>query len=126
VPAFPRCGTVPVNQGRCLEALSTHNVRIAFGNGCDHLGYVAAKCNGGFISCNMGLSGGDWTNTAVYSYLANSPLVGNIGFQHNGQTVMTTTKNYDYLNRLTAIHQRDAGPNQNPVASFDYMEGVRP
>jgi len=63
---------------------------------------------------------GDGTNTAVYTYLANSPLVSNIGFQHNGQTVMTTSKTYDYLNRLTAIHQRDAGPNLNPVASFDY------
>lgn len=61
-------------------------------------------------------------NTAVYAYLANSPLVGNIAFQHNGQTVMTTTKTYDYLNRLTAIQsQRDAGPNYgNPVASFNY------
>jgi len=83
----------------------TLHTQFAFGHGGDHLGYVAAKCNGGFISCNMGLSGGDWTNTAVYSYLANSPLVGNIGFQHNGQTVMTTSKTYDYLNRLTAIHQ---------------------
>jgi hypothetical protein len=35
---------------------------------------------------------GDGTNTAVYSYLANSRLVGNIGFQHKGQTVMTTGK----------------------------------
>ena len=64
---------------------------------------------------------GDGTNTAVYSYLANSRLVGNIGFQHNGQAVMTTTKTYDYLNRLTAIHQRDAGPNYgNMGASFNY------
>ena len=60
---------------------------------------------------------GDGTNTAVYTYLANSPLVGNIGFQHNGQTVMTTTKSYDYLNRLTAI---SSAAGSSPMASFNY------
>ncbi len=46
---------------------------------------------------------GDGTNSASYGYLANSPLVGGITFQRNGQTVMTTTKQYDLLNRLTSI-----------------------
>ncbi len=46
---------------------------------------------------------GDGTNVASYGYLANSALVGNIGFQRNGTTVMTTTKQYDLLNRLTSI-----------------------
>lgn len=59
----------------------------------------------------------DGTNSAVYTYVANSPLVGNIAFEHNGQTVMTTSKMYDYLNRLTAI-QSMAG--STPVASFNY------
>jgi len=59
----------------------------------------------------------DGTNSAVYTYLANSPLVGDIAFQHNGQTVMTTTKQYDYLNRLTAIQNT---ANYSPVASFNY------
>jgi hypothetical protein len=77
---------------RMIGGSFTLHTQFAFGYGGDHLGYVAAKYNGGFISCNMGLSGGDWTNTAVYSYLANSRLVGNIGFQHKGQTVMTTGK----------------------------------
>ncbi len=45
----------------------------------------------------------DGTNTAIYSYIANSPLVGNIVFQQNGTTRMTTTKQYDFLNRLTSI-----------------------
>ena len=45
----------------------------------------------------------DGTNNAVYTYVANSPLVGQIVFKHNGATRMTTTKAYDYLNRLTQI-----------------------
>ena len=42
-------------------------------------------------------------NSAGYGYLANSPLVGQILFTNNGTVRMTTTKQYDYLNRLTAI-----------------------
>ena len=43
------------------------------------------------------------SNPLPVTSIANSPLVGQITFQHNGQTVMTTTKQYDYLNRLTGI-----------------------
>ena len=50
----------------------------------------------------------DGTNSASYGYLANSPLVGQITFKQNGATRMTTTKQYDFLNRLTAI-QSSAG-----------------
>jgi hypothetical protein len=42
-------------------------------------------------------------SSATYSYLANSPLVGQIAFANGGQTRMTTTKQYDHLNRLTSI-----------------------
>ena len=59
----------------------------------------------------------DGTNTANYSYVANSSLVGSIAFQRNGQTLMTTTKTYDFLNRLTAI-QSSAG--FTPFTSFAY------
>jgi hypothetical protein len=41
--------------------------------------------------------------TAAYSYLANSPLVSQIVFKENATTRMTTTKQYDLLNRLTTI-----------------------
>jgi RHS repeat-associated protein len=37
------------------------------------------------------------------TYLANSPLVGQIAFAHSGATLMTATKTYDNLNRLTGI-----------------------
>jgi RHS repeat-associated protein len=46
---------------------------------------------------------GDGTNIAIYTYLPNSSLVGAMAFQHNGQTVMSTSKQYDLLNRLTSI-----------------------
>lgn len=38
-----------------------------------------------------------------YGYLTNSPQVSTVTFQHNGATVMTTSKTYDYANRLTNI-----------------------
>jgi hypothetical protein len=41
--------------------------------------------------------------TVAYSYLANSPLVSQITFKQSGTTQMTTTKQYDYLNRLSSI-----------------------
>ena len=31
-------------QGHCSEAVSLHNTRIAFGEGCDRLSYVSAYC----------------------------------------------------------------------------------
>ena len=37
---WPPRGTVPVNQGRRWEYFSIHDIRIAFGNGCDHSSYV--------------------------------------------------------------------------------------
>jgi YD repeat-containing protein len=52
-------------------------------------------------------------NTAGYSYLANSPLVGQIAFANDGAVRMTTTKQYDYLNRLTGIASA-------PASSFNY------
>jgi len=42
-------------------------------------------------------------NTAEYSYVDNSPLVSTITYKQNGTTRMTTTKQWDLLNRLTNI-----------------------
>ncbi len=42
-------------------------------------------------------------HSATYSYLASSPLVEAITFKQGTQTRMTTTKRYDYLNRLLSI-----------------------
>ena len=41
--------------------------------------------------------------SATYTYLANSPLVSQVSFANSYMTVMTTAKQYDYVNRLTQI-----------------------
>ncbi|MEI6394028.1 MAG: RHS repeat-associated core domain-containing protein [Verrucomicrobiota bacterium] len=41
--------------------------------------------------------------SATYSYLAKSPLVSQIAFKQGTTTRMTTTKQYDYLNRLQSV-----------------------
>jgi RHS repeat-associated protein len=44
-----------------------------------------------------------------------------IVFQHNGQTVMTTTKQYDLLNRLTGISSFGGASSASPISSFNYQ-----
>jgi RHS repeat-associated protein len=56
----------------------------------------------------------DGTNSATYSYLANSPLVGQIAFKSNTVARMTTSKQYDFLNRLSAI-------SSTPSNAFTYQ-----
>lgn len=58
-------------------------------------------------------------NSATYSYLANSPLVSQITFKSNSVTAMTTSKTYDYLNRLTAISSSGSA-GVPPAISFNY------
>ena len=41
------------------------------------------------------------TNKATYSYLANSPLVDHITFTNGSTTRMVSTRQFDFLNRLT-------------------------
>jgi RHS repeat-associated protein len=54
---------------------------------------------------------------ATYSYLANSPLVNQITFKQ-GQTVrMTTTKQFDYLNRLLSA---SSAPSAGSSLTFNY------
>jgi len=50
--------------------------------------------------------------------LANSTALGQIAFANGGQTRMTTTKQYDYLNRLTSI---SSAPSAAAVVSFAYQ-----
>jgi hypothetical protein len=56
----------------------------------------------------------DTTNSATYSYLANSSLVGQIAFKSNTVARMSTSKQYDYLNRLTSI-------SSTPSNAFSYL-----
>jgi hypothetical protein len=56
------------------------------------------------------------THLATYSYIANSPLVGQIAFSTGGSARMTTIKQYDYLNRLTGVASTPGGTGLQPVA----------
>jgi RHS repeat-associated protein len=59
----------------------------------------------------------DGTNNGIYSYIANSPLVSQITFRSNTLTRMTTSKSYDFLNRLTQI---SSAPSGAAPLSFNY------
>lgn len=59
----------------------------------------------------------DGTNSATYSYLANSPFVQQIVFTQNGATRMITTNGYDNLNRLT---RKSSVPSAASPITFDY------
>jgi RHS repeat-associated protein len=59
---------------------------------------------------------GDW---AAYTYLANSPLVSQIMFKQGATTRMTTTKKYDFLNRLTQIASAPSA-GSNIASSYTY------
>lgn len=59
-------------------------------------------------------------NSAAYSYLANSPLVEQIVFKRNGAPVMTTTKQFDFLNRLSSIGSINSQPSTLNSFSYSY------
>jgi RHS repeat-associated protein len=62
----------------------------------------------------------DGTHSATYTYLPNSPLVSNIVLATSGTTKMTTKKNWDNLNRLTAIsNQISAGSPISYVYAYN-------
>ncbi len=58
-------------------------------------------------------------NSATYSYVANSPLVSQITFKESGLTRMTTTKQWDYLNRLTQISSAPGAAYTSPL-TYNY------
>jgi len=58
------------------------------------------------------------SDTATYSYVANSPLVSQITFKQSGTTRMTTTKQYDNLNRLTQI---SSVTSASSAVNFNYQ-----
>ena len=65
----------------------------------------------------------DGTTTATFTYIANSPLVSQIAFTQSGQPRMTTTKQYDALNRLTSIVSLPQTPDAIPQtlsSAYDY------
>jgi RHS repeat-associated protein len=62
----------------------------------------------------------DGTNSATYSYLANSPLVSQILFKQAAATRITTTQQYDYLNRLQQISAAPSGGQLGTVYAYQY------
>ena len=71
----------------------------------------------GYDNASRLLTVGDGTNSATYSYLANSALVSNIVFKQSSTTRMTTTKQYDNLGRLTDITSWVGTPGSGVRAS---------
>lgn len=58
--------------------------------------------------------------SAGYTYLANSPLLNQVTFKQSGTTRMTTTRQWDFLNRLGSIGSVPAAANQLPL-SYGYL-----
>lgn len=61
----------------------------------------------------------DGTYSTAYSYLANSRLAGQLTMKESSTTRVTTTKTYDFLNRLAAIVSQPSGSGESLV-SFAY------
>jgi RHS repeat-associated protein len=61
----------------------------------------------------------DGAYSAAYNCLANSPLVSQITLRSNSFVAMTTTKQYDYLNRLLNISSQPSASGEQ-VVSFGY------
>ena len=62
-------------------------------------------------------------NSATYFYVANSPLIDHIQFKNGANLTMTTTRQYDKLNRLSGISSvRNQAPFPGPAAfPFNYQ-----
>ena len=61
----------------------------------------------------------DGVNNAAYGYLANSPLVNTVTFRQNTTTRLTTTKSYDFLNRLTSV---SSSPSSSISFGYQYNQ----
>jgi RHS repeat-associated protein len=75
-------------------------------------GFTYHPTSGRFYTATHG------TYTATYSYVPNSTLVGQVDFRNSGVTHLSTSRQYDYLNRLISI-QNNVGAS--PVTSYAYQ-----
>jgi RHS repeat-associated protein len=65
----------------------------------------------------------DGTFNSTYTYLANSPLIGQITHRQSSTVRMTETRQYDLLNRLTSITSTPASAAELPVGfSYQYNQ----
>ena len=74
----------------------------------------------GFDTASRLLTVTDGTNNATYAYLANSPLISQITLKSNTTTRMTTTRQYDFLNRLQSISSSPSSSSASLI-SFSYL-----
>ncbi len=101
-----------------FDALNRRSSVSALGPGSTALATAAYRYDA--ASRLYGVS--DGTNSATYSYLANSPIVGQIAFQQSGATRMMTQKTYDYVNRLTSTATLNA--QASTLSSFQYQNNA--
>ena len=64
----------------------------------------------------------DGVYSAGYSYVANSPLVSQVAFRSNSTTRMTTSKSYDYLNRLLSTSSTNSTAGVLASFAYDYSD----
>jgi len=95
------------------DSLNRRTVLAALSNGAPYFIYTYA-----FDSASRLTNVSDGTYQADYIYLANSPLVSQIIMRSNSTVRMTTTKEYDFLNRLLTISNQ---PSADSAISFDYV-----
>ncbi|HAB17653.1 MAG TPA: RHS repeat-associated core domain-containing protein [Verrucomicrobiota bacterium] len=73
----------------------------------------------GYDTAGRLATAGDGTYSATYGYLANSALPGTLTFKHLTTTRMTTTRSFDFLNRLYQVKSMPAGSGQSAM-NFRY------
>jgi len=95
------------------DSLNRRTTLAALSNGTPYFIYTFA-----FDSASRLTNVSDGTYQADYNYLANSPLVSQIIMRSNSTVRMTTTKQYDLLNRLLAISNV---PSSGSPISFSYV-----
>lgn len=102
---------------------------ISITNGFDHLsrrtnlatlfnGYLLTETTNNYDNSSRLSTVSDGVNSASYSYLANSSLVQQIIFRQTNATRMTTTNEYDNLNRITRI---TSSPSASATISYNYQ-----
>ncbi len=80
-------------------------------------GTVVSSTGYGYDSAGRLATVTDGTNSATYSYVANSRLIDQIVFKQGATTRMTTGRTFDYLSRLIWI---GSTPSADGVVSFTY------
>jgi len=82
-------------------------------------GFLAWTTNAYDNASRLATVGND-TFTASYGYLANSALWGTLTFKQSGAARMTTTRQFDKLNRLLQVSAQPTGAPVSSAISYGY------